>query len=71
MSDDDYYVITATITDRWGKVETAFAGYQPVWAWEIDKCAEWRKMMRKTLLQERTSDPQGWRVVFSAAASED
>ena len=61
----EYVTVNATITDRWGGSEVVFAGYQPRWAWDIDRCAEWRKVQRKLLLADRTSDPRGWRVAFS------
>lgn len=63
---DEYVEIRATVTDKWGNVESVYAGVQPVWAWEIDRCEAWRKMMRKLLLSDRTSEPAGWRVVFDA-----
>jgi hypothetical protein len=65
-----HYVITATITDRWGGVESIYAGSQPAWAWDIDRCAAWRKVMRASLLADRTSDPRGWRVDFTAEPEE-
>lgn len=63
-ADDDYVTVTATITDRWDNTDTVFAGSQPVWAWKLDRCPEWRTMMRALLLADRTSDPRGWRVTF-------
>ena len=60
----DYVEIDAIITDRWGNVESVYAGSQPAWAWEDDKCEAWRKMYRRELLSERTSDPRGWKVQF-------
>jgi hypothetical protein len=66
--DTEYVTITATVTDRWGAVETVYAGQQSLWSWEQDRCADWRKMYRKLLLGDRTLDPRGWRVVFTAEA---
>jgi hypothetical protein len=63
---DDYVEVYATITDRWDGVERVYAAAQPSWAWDADRCAEWRKVMRKLLLEDRTSDPRGWRVTFDA-----
>ena len=60
----EHVEVYATITDRHGGTERVYAGSQPVWAWEIDRCAEWRKMMRRLLLDNRTSDARGWRVRF-------
>lgn len=60
----EHVEVEAVITDRVGTVETVYAGSQPKWAWDIDRCAAWRKMMRAVLLADRTSDPRGWRVVF-------
>jgi hypothetical protein len=62
----DHVTVTATITDRWDHTEDVYAGSQPAWAWELDRCAAWRKMMRALLLADRTSDPRGWRVTFTA-----
>lgn len=64
----EYVEVEATILDKWGGVETVYAGSQPAWAWELDRCEAWRKMMRRTLLADRTSTPQGWRVTFAVAA---
>ena len=63
---DEYVEIRATLTDKWGNVEVVRAGAQPDWAWELDRCEAWRKMMRKLLLADRTTEPAGWRVVFDA-----
>jgi hypothetical protein len=63
--------VTATITDRWDAVEVVPVGSQPEWAWQIDRCEAWRKMMRALLLADRTSDPRGWRVTFDATLEED
>lgn len=64
----DHVEVEAVITDRWGAVEVVYAGSQPAWAWAIDRCAAWRKMKRRLLLDARTSDPRGWRVVFRAVS---
>lgn len=40
-------------------------------AWELDRCADWRKMMRKLILADRASDPRGWRVTFDALELEE
>lgn len=63
--------ITAIVTNRHGEQERVWVGTQPTWAWEIDRCAEWRKMMRALLLAERTSDPRGWRVAFTDEPDDD
>jgi hypothetical protein len=65
---NDYVEVYATITDKWGGVESVWVGTQPKWAWQVDRCEDWRKMMRKLLLSERTSTPTGWRVVFDAVS---
>lgn len=62
---NDYVTVTATITDRHGATNDVYAGSQPVWAWDLDRCAAWRTMMRGVLLADRTTDPRGWRVTFS------
>lgn len=61
----EHVEVYATITDRWGRAETVYAGSQPLWAWRIDRCTAWRRMMRAHLLAERTTEPRGWRVVFT------
>lgn len=63
--------VEAIITDRHGEQERVWVGTQPAWAWEIDRCAAWRKMMRDLLLSERTSDARGWRVAFHAESDDD
>lgn len=68
--DNAHYSITATITDRQGEIEAVYAGAQPVWAWDIDRCAAWRTMMRAQLLADRTSDPRGWKVTFDVDPDE-
>lgn len=65
----EHVEIEAVITDRWGNVERVYAGSQPVWAWEIDRCEAWRKVIRRELLADRTSDPRGWRVTFETGAT--
>jgi len=68
---EEYVEVTATVTDRWSGVETVYAGTQPLWAWKIDRCAAWRKMMRRSILEDRTADPRGWRVTFDAEVLTD
>ena len=65
-----YVEVTALVTDRWGGTESVYAGSQPAWAWAEDRCPEWRKTMRRILLEDRTSDPRGWRVTFTAELEE-
>lgn len=60
--------ITATITSRWGETSEVYAGSQPTWAWELDRCSAWRTATRKRLLADYTSDPRGWRVTFNVTA---
>lgn len=67
----EHVLIEATIVDKWGRVETVYVGSQPLWAWNIDRCEAWRKMMRKQILSDRTYSPEGWRVTFSVMESED
>lgn len=62
---EDHVAVYATITDRWGGTETVYAGSQPAWAWNLDRCPEWRKVIRQILLDDRTSDARGWRVTFT------
>lgn len=40
---EPHVTVTATVTDRWGDVESVYAGTQPSWAWSIDRCAAWRQ----------------------------
>lgn len=63
---DEHVEVTATITDRHGNAEQVYAGSQPLWAWRVDRCEAWRKMKRRLLLENRTSDPRGWKVTFAA-----
>lgn len=56
--------IEAVIKNRQGEIERVYAGSQPAWAWDADGMPAWRKMMRKNVLEDRTSDPRGWRVTF-------
>ena len=62
----EYVEVTATITDKWGQTETVWVGSQPAWLWDLDRCADWRKMRRAMLLADRTFEPAGWRVTFDA-----
>ena len=62
---EEHVEVHAVIVDRHGNRETVYAGSQPAWAWEIDRCAAWRKVIRAHLLADRTADPRGWRVMFT------
>jgi hypothetical protein len=67
-TDEDTTVyVNAQITNRQGETETVYAGCLPAWAWDdAEACKPWRKVRRTALLADRTSDPRGWRVTFSA-----
>jgi len=65
---DPYVEVHVTVCDRWGNVTTAYVGSTPVWAWEAGgkALAQWKAVRRCMVLEDRTSDPKGWRVVFKA-----
>jgi hypothetical protein len=64
--------VTATVRDRHGEETTEYVGSMPTWAWE-DKPSRraWTKVRRTMVLDNRTSDPRGWRVTFSAEQQDD
>lgn len=66
---DTYVEVHATVTDRWEGSETVYAGSMPDWAWDdTGHRREWTRARRALILADRTSDPRGWRVTFTAAA---
>jgi hypothetical protein len=65
---EPHLTVTAHITDRHGAVEDVYCGSQPEWAWPN---VPWKRMMRRELLANRTSDPQGWRVTFTTTGEND
>lgn len=73
MSDDTepHVEVAATITDRWGGVETVYAGSMPEWAWaDTTHWRVWTRDRRRLILADRTADPRGWRVTFVATPPE-
>lgn len=63
---DEHVEIIATVTDRWSEKTTTYAGSMPRWAWEDrDARRAWTKAKRTVILEDRTSDPRGWRVTFA------
>lgn len=67
---DEHVEVNATVTDRWGGIEVVYAGSVPEWAWsDSAHVAAWKKAKRAVILEDRTHDPRGWRVVFAAQAA--
>lgn len=61
----EYVEVTATVTDRWGAVESVYAGSMPRWAWDDrEHVRVWKASRRRLILEDRTADPRGWRVTF-------
>lgn len=63
--------VDATVTDRHGNSETVYAGSLPTWAAKDPEAfGPWKKARRTMLLEDRTSDPSGWRVKFTVTDEE-
>lgn len=67
-----YVTVTAHVTDRWDGAQDAYLGSVAAWAWDdAGHRAIWKRDRRKMVLAERTSDPRGWRVTFTAVHDDD